>query len=151
MAEDSRICSHRLLLVAGSVASLCSCGGPRYFIVQCDEPPSRSAIAWQVTSAHPGVVRGRVLRVSTGLPADRGRGVHARLVGDDTATQRPDADGEIRFAGVQGTRELTVRGFGYMPATATLSVPVDSGVDVLVALEERSTPINEICGTRQRR
>lgn len=138
-------------LVAGGVLSLCSCFGPRYYIVQYDEPPSRSTIAWQVTSAHPGVVRGRILRVSTGLPADRGRGVFARLTGPDTTTQAPDASGEIGFAGVQGARELTVRGFGYMPATVVLSVPVDSGVDVLVALEERNMPINEICGTRQRR
>ena len=97
-------------------------------------------------------MRGRILKVSTGLPADRGRGVFARLVAaGDTVPQRPDADGEIRFTDVQGAHELTVRGFGYMPATVVLSVPVDSGVDVLVALEERSTPINEICGTRQRR
>ena len=89
------------------------------------------------------------MNVSSGLPADRGRGVFARLTGRDTATQRPDADGEFRFGGVHGTHELTIRGFGYMPATALLAVPADSGIDVLAALEERSIPINEICGTRQ--
>jgi hypothetical protein len=38
-----------------------------------------------------------------------------------------------------------------MPATASIVVPADSGVDVLAALELRRMTINEICGTRQKR
>ena len=147
--ESSRIRRLQLLLAASGFASLSSCGGPRYHIVQCDEVPSRSTIAWQVTAAHPGIVRGRILAVSSGLPVDWTR-TFTLLIAHDTARQRLDTHGEFRFAGVRGTHELRIRGFGYMPAAATLSIPVDSGVDVLAALEERSIPINEICGTRQR-
>jgi hypothetical protein len=38
-----------------------------------------------------------------------------------------------------------------MPATVLITVPPDSGIDVLAALESRSMTINEVCGTRQRR
>lgn len=38
-----------------------------------------------------------------------------------------------------------------MLATASITVPPDSGVEALAVLELRQMTINEICGTRQRR
>lgn len=141
---------HHLLLVS-SLAAVGACRQPRYFIVECDEPPSRSAIAWQVTAAHPGSVEGRIVDVGSGLPIDRSRNPSARLLSDDAAWQRTDSTDRFRISGALGAQELMVRGFGYMPARVALTIPADSGVDVLAALEQRSMVINEICGTRQQR
>jgi len=138
-------------LVAAAL-SLNACNRPQYYVVACDpEPESRSTIAWQITSQHPGIVRGRILTVGTAEPINPGHNAGARLLPGDSSWQRSGASGEFQFSGVQGARQLIVRGFGYMPATASIVVPADSGVDVLAALELRSIAINEICGTRQKR
>jgi len=132
--------------------SLGACRRPEYYIVACDpEPPSRSAVAWQITSAHPGVVRGRILAVESAEPINPGYNVGARLLPGDSSWHRSGPEGDFQFSGVQGSRQLTVRAFGFMPTTALITVPPDSGIDVLAALESRRMTINEVCGTRQRR
>ena len=121
----------------------------RYYTVECpDDPPSRSAIAWQVTSQYPGTVRGRVERVDVDEPLASGR---VLLVPRDTAGVYLRSDGRFEFANVQGSQELRVHAIGHEPAVAMISVPPDSGVVALVALERRLIHINELCGTRQRR
>ena len=135
-----------------AIVSLNACHRAQYYIVACDpQPASRSAIAWQITSSHPGIVRGRIIGVATGQAVEPGHNPSARLIPYDSSWHRPGPSGEFEFADVRGTRELFVRAFGYMPARASINVPADSGVDVVAALEQRSMTINEICGTRQRR
>jgi hypothetical protein len=144
-----RRCRH--LLVGSGLALLGSCRQPRYFIVECNEPPSRSAIAWQITAAHPGSVEGRILDIGSGVPIDQAWNASARLLPADSAWHRPGATGRFRIQGAPGAHELMVRGFGYMPVHAVLTMAPDSGIDVLAGLERRNMEINEICGTRQRR
>jgi len=133
-------------------SSLIACHRSQYYTVECDpEPPSRSSIAWQITAEHPGIVRGRILTVETGEPVNPGHNPGARLVPGADSWQRAGSNGEFQFSGIQGTRQLIVRGFGYMPAAVSITVPADSGVDALAALETRRITINEICGTRQKR
>jgi hypothetical protein len=141
-----------LLPIVVGLISLSACHRPEYYIVACDsEPPPRSAIAWQITSAHPGVVRGRILSVGTGRPISTGTNAGARLIPGDSSWHRTGAEGDFQFSGIQGSRQLAIRAFGFMPAMALITVPADSGVDVLAALESRRMTINEICGTRQKR
>ena len=141
-----------MLLEITAFLSLNACHRSQYYTVTCNpEPPSRSSIAWQITSAHPGIVRGRIVTVATGEPVNPGHNPGARLVPGADSWQRSDANGEFQLSGIQGTHQLIVRGFGYMLATVSITVPVDSGVDALAALEARSITINEICGARQKR
>jgi hypothetical protein len=140
------------LLLVVAAFSLNACTRPQYYSVACDpEPESRSTIAWQITSEHPGIVRGRILAVGTAEPINPAHNAGARLLPGDSSWQRSGVSGDFQFSGVQGPRQLMVRGFGYMAARASIVVPADSGVDVLAALELRRTTINEICGTRQKR
>src|SRR6266480_5877068 len=152
LAGESRINGSIVLLAITAFCSLNACYRPQYYTVACDpEPPSRSSIAWQITSEHPGMVRGRILTVGTGEPVNPGHNPGARLVPGADSWQQSGPNGEFRFSGVQGTYQLMVRGFGYMPATASITVPADSGIDALAALEKRRIAINEVCGTRQKR
>ncbi len=145
----------RLLFVVCSFCGLAlfdACIRPKYYTVQCDPPPpARSAIAWQITARHPGIVHGRVVEIASGQPINPMRGTAARLLPGDSSWQQAGPHGEFEFSGVQGSRELAVKAFGYMFVTASISVPADSGVDALAAMEQRSMTINEVCGTRQRR
>src|SRR5437868_5976317 len=141
-----------VLICITAFSWLNACYRPQYYTVACDpQPASRSSIAWQITSEHPGIVRGRILTVGTGEPVNPGHNPGARLVPGADFWQRSGSNGEFQFSDVQGARQLIVRAFGYMPATASITVPVDSGVDALAALETRRIAINEICGTRQKR
>jgi hypothetical protein len=149
---ENQIARSRLVLAVIGLLSLGACHRPEYYIVACDpEPASRSTIAWQITSAHPGVIRGRILAVGTGEPINPAHNVGARLLPGDSSWHRSGSDGEFQFSGVQGSRQLSVRAFGFMLATVSITVPPDSGIDVLAALESRRMTINEICGTRQKR
>ena len=74
------------------------------------------------------------------------RNAGARLLSGDSSWHRSGADGAFQFSGVPGSRQLEVRASGFMPATVLITMPADSGIDVLAALETRSMTINEICG-----
>ena len=129
-----------------------ACHRPEYYVVACDpEPPSRSAVGWQITSARPGVIRGRILAVESGEPINPGHNAGARLQPGDSSWRRSGPEGEFEFSGVQGPHQLAVRAFGFMPAVVLITVPPDSGINVLAALEPRRMTINEVCGTTQKR
>ena len=107
----------------------------------CD-PPSRSAIAWQVVSSASPAVRGRIVHIDSLTPVS---GV-ALFVGTPPRPVRVADDGtfEVRLDSA-GTVAIDVRRFGYMRVQATVQVPTESAVELLAALERRAV-ILDGCG-----
>ena len=102
-------------------------------------PPSRSAIAWQVVSSASPTVRGRIIRIDSLTPVS---GV-ALFVGTPPRPVRVADDGtfEVRLDSA-GTVAIDVRRFGYMRVQATVQVPTDSAVELLAALERRAVVLD---------
>ena len=105
-------------------------------------PPSRSAIAWQVVSSPSPTVRGRIVRVDSLTPID---GV-ALFVGTPPRAVRVADDGtfDVRLDSA-GRVAIDVRRFGYMRAQTVVVLPPDSAVELVAALERRNLTLDG-CG-----
>jgi hypothetical protein len=105
-------------------------------------PRLTSAIAWQGVGASHAII-GRVLNVSDAIPI-QGAVVRVRPDGRARAT---DSVGLVRFDSVAaGTESLFVIAMSHSPISARVTVPVDSGIAFIAAMESQGPRMTDGCG-----